>query len=204
MALLIARHGQTDWNVAHRWQSRSDIPLNALGYQQAKKLGDLLKARGFVPIQMFSSPLERARETAAILGQTLGLDVAVESALVELDLGDYEGRLESEIRAGDSDAYDDWRQGCYLKPPPGGEGIRDVACRIKDFAANLDDSVGDILLVGHQGVNMAIKAQLSHCFTRECLNSFRQDNDEIDLWDLDRKCSTGRLRIASDEPPSTI
>jgi probable phosphoglycerate mutase len=204
MALLIARHGQTDWNVAHRWQSRSDIPLNTLGYQQAQKLGDLLKARGFAPIQMFSSPLERARETAAILGQTLGLNVAVEPALVELDLGDYEGRLESEIRAGDNDAYDDWRQGCYLKPPPGGEGILDVACRIKDFAANLDDTAGDILLVGHQGVNMAIKAQLSNCFTRECLNSFRQDNDEIDLWELDPAYSAGRLRIASDEPSPPI
>ena len=37
MALLIARHGQTDWNVAHRWQSRSDIPLNARGLSASQK-----------------------------------------------------------------------------------------------------------------------------------------------------------------------
>ena len=53
-------------------------------------------------------------------------------------------------------------------------------------------------MVGHQGVNMAIKAQLSDCFSRECLASFRQKNDEIDLWQLRPARSLRQLRINDD------
>jgi broad specificity phosphatase PhoE len=204
MTLLIARHGQTDWNVERRWQSRTDIPLNATGYRQATRLGALLRAQGFAPVRVISSPLIRAWKTAAILGEALGQTVRVEPVLTELDLGEYEGRLEVEIRAADGAGYDKWREGGYLQPAPGGEGIKDVADRVKDFVDSLDDTSGDILLVGHQGVNMAIKAQLSDCFTRDCLASFRQDNDEIDLWRLNPASALHRLRADSDDTPTSV
>ena len=204
MTLLIARHGQTDWNVERRWQSRTDIPLNATGCRQATRLGALLRAQGFAPARVISSPLIRAWKTAAILGEALGQTVRVEPVLTELDLGEYEGRLEVEIRAADGAGYDKWREGGYLQPAPGGEGIKDVADRVKDFVDSLDDTSGDILLVGHQGVNMAIKAQLSDCFTRDCLASFRQDNDEIDLWRLNPASALRRLRADSDDTPTSV
>jgi hypothetical protein len=53
-------------------------------------------------------------------------------------------------------------------------------------------------MVGHQGVNMAIKARLSNCFSRECLSSFRQKNDEIDLWQLSPARSLRQLRVNHD------
>ena len=49
VSLLIARHGQTDWNLEQRWQSVSDIPLNAEGQNQAARLAALLEARECVP-----------------------------------------------------------------------------------------------------------------------------------------------------------
>ena len=198
MTLLIARHGQTDWNLAGRWQSTSDIPLNAQGRNQAARLAVLLKEAGYAPCRLISSPLSRAWETAQILGEAMGCAVETEPALTELDLGDFEGRLESELRARDPVGYDAWRDSCCLEAAPGGETIHDVAARVGRFVAGLDDHSGDILMVGHQGVNMAIKAQLSNCFSRECLASFRQKNDEIDLWQLRPARSLRQLRVNDD------
>ena len=198
MTLLIARHGQTDWNLAGRWQSTSDIPLNAQGRNQAARLAVLLKEAGYAPCRLISSPLSRAWETAQILGEEIGCAVETEPALTELDLGDFEGQLESELRARDPVGYDAWRDSCCLEAAPGGETIHDVAARVGQFVAGLDDHSGDILVVGHQGVNMAIKAQLSDCFSRKCLASFRQKNDEIDLWQLRPARSLRQLRINDD------
>ncbi len=198
MTLLIARHGQTDWNLAGRWQSTSDIALNAQGRNQAAELAVLLREAGYAPRRLISSPLSRARETAQILGEEIACAVETELALTELDLGDFEGQLESDLRARDPVGYDDWRESCYLRAAPGGETIHDVAARVCQFVAGLDDHSGDILMVGHQGVNMAIKARLSNCFSRECLSSFRQKNDEIDLWQLSPARSLRQLRVNHD------
>ena len=198
MTLLIARHGQTDWNLAGRWQSTSDIPLNAQGRNQAARLAVLLKEAGYAPCRLISSPLSRAWETAQILGEEMACAVETEPTLTELDLGDFEGQLESELRARDPVGYDAWRDSCCLEAAPGGETIHDVAARVGQIVAGLDDHSGDIVVVGHQGVNMAIKAQLSDCFSRECLASFRQKNDEIDLWQLRPARSLRQLRINDD------
>tara|TARA_B100000686_G_scaffold59936_1_gene64485 strand:- start:16345 stop:16938 length:594 start_codon:yes stop_codon:yes gene_type:complete len=197
MSLLIARHGQTDWNLAGRWQSVSDIPLNAEGQKQAARLAALLKARGYVLNRLVASPLLRAQETARVLGKALGCAVKTDSALIELDLGQFEGRLESELRAEDPAGYDAWRESCYLRAAPGGETIHDVASRVADFITGLD-SDGDTLIVGHQGVNMAIKAKLSDCFSPGCLASYRQRNDEIEVWQLDPAKRIGQIKAGND------
>tara|TARA_Y100001934_G_scaffold207365_1_gene245199 strand:- start:817 stop:1410 length:594 start_codon:yes stop_codon:yes gene_type:complete len=197
MSLLIARHGQTDWNLAGRWQSVSDIPLNAEGQKQAARLAALLKARGYALNRLVASPLLRAQETARVLGKALGCAVKTDSALIELDLGQFEGRLESELRAEDPAGYDAWRESCYLRAAPGGETIHDVASRVADFITGLD-SDGDTLIVGHQGVNMAIKAKLSDCFSPGCLASYRQRNDEIEVWQLDPAKRIGQIKAGND------
>ena len=198
MSLLIARHGQTDWNLKQRWQSVSDIPLNAEGQNQAIRMAALLKTQGCAPQRLISSPLLRAQKTAQILGAAMGCDVETDPTLIELDLGQFEGRLEAELRAEDPAGYDAWRESCYLLAAPGGETIHDVASRIAGLIADLDDREGDILIVGHQGVNMAIKASLSDCFSQTCLTSFRQSNDEIEVWQLDPAMLTGRIKADDD------
>ncbi|MEK9785565.1 MAG: histidine phosphatase family protein, partial [Gammaproteobacteria bacterium] len=169
MTLLIARHGQTDWNLARRWQSRSDIPLNATGVTQADSLALQLLAEQYRPVRIISSPLSRARQTAEIMGRVLGLSVEVDQRLTELDLGEWEGRLEAELRAEDPARYDHWRSEGYLIAPPGGESLFDVAERVRPLVTELKTDPGDLLLVGHQGVNMALKAELSGCFEPRCL-----------------------------------
>ena len=74
--LTLIRHGQTDWNLQRRLQGRSDIPLNGTGREQARAVGRELAASGGHWDVLVSSPLQRARETAEIIGQEIGLERA--------------------------------------------------------------------------------------------------------------------------------
>jgi broad specificity phosphatase PhoE len=84
------RHGQTDWNARDLSQGNVDIPLNETGLAQAHAAAARLRGRGIASI--FSSPLSRARVTAEIAGDALGLPVVVEDGLREVAFGVQEGQ----------------------------------------------------------------------------------------------------------------
>ncbi|MDO4919859.1 histidine phosphatase family protein [Kocuria sp.] len=90
--LTLIRHGQTDWNLQGRLQGRSDIPLNDTGRAQARAVGRELAASGGHWDVLVASPLQRARETAEIIGSELGLTLSrTYEGLVERGFGDVEG-----------------------------------------------------------------------------------------------------------------
>ncbi|WP_100404808.1 histidine phosphatase family protein [Bacillus solitudinis] len=84
----LIRHGETDWNKEQRLQGKSDTPLNATGRKQALYLANCLTAVQVATV--YTSPLNRARETALIIGQQ-GSEVKSESALMERSFGYLEG-----------------------------------------------------------------------------------------------------------------
>ena len=90
MSLYFVRHGQTDWNQQGKLQGRSDIPLNAIGIQQAKDTSRLLKDVSIEKI--FCSPLTRAMQTAAILQEVTKCDIVYDDRLKERCFGDLEGK----------------------------------------------------------------------------------------------------------------
>ncbi len=87
--LLLVRHGETDWNAEGRLQGHTDRPLNAYGREQAKKLADRLDGDAIAAV--YASDLSRARETAEIVGERLGLTVVIDPDLREKDWGSWEG-----------------------------------------------------------------------------------------------------------------
>jgi broad specificity phosphatase PhoE len=94
--IVLVRHGETDWNRERRYQGHADIPLNDAGRRQARKLASLLRSE--VLTAVYTSPLRRASETAAIIAGRLGLDVLELEALREIDVGDWEGLTVEEVR----------------------------------------------------------------------------------------------------------
>jgi broad specificity phosphatase PhoE len=84
------RHGETDWNARNLSQGNVDIPLNPTGIAQAHEAAALLRHRGIATI--VTSPLSRARVTAGIVGEALGLAVAVDEELREVAFGTQEGQ----------------------------------------------------------------------------------------------------------------
>src|SRR5436190_1312043 len=87
--LLLVRHGETDWNAAGRLQGHTDRPLNEYGRRQAKELADRLAGEGADAI--YASDLSRAKETAEIVGERLGLTVVIDADLREKNWGSWEG-----------------------------------------------------------------------------------------------------------------
>ena len=93
--LILARHGETDWNRDGRWQGHADRPLNELGREQAGALAATLADEPVAAV--YSSDLRRARDTAAIVARTHGLGVEVDPRLREIDVGEWEGLTMREI-----------------------------------------------------------------------------------------------------------
>ena len=92
--LIMIRHGETNWNVEQRKQGRNDQPLNEKGQAQAQLAADYAKAT-FNITKVWSSPLQRCESTAA----SFDLPVATSEHLLEIDYGNWEGMLDSEIAA---------------------------------------------------------------------------------------------------------
>ncbi|MEX1079063.1 MAG: histidine phosphatase family protein [Homoserinimonas sp.] len=96
MTIAFIRHGQTDWNAAGRMQGSSDIPLNEIGRQQAHDAVDVLAGTEWDII--VSSPLSRARETAQIIADDLGIRLGRSYELLnERHYGEGEGLTTAEI-----------------------------------------------------------------------------------------------------------
>jgi len=95
--LLLARHGETDWNRDGRWQGWADPPLNAAGRAQARQLAAQLRSTPFDAV--YSSDLRRAHETAAIVAAPHGVQVVADAGLREIDIGSWSGLTRAELEA---------------------------------------------------------------------------------------------------------
>lgn len=128
MRILLARHGETQWNVEGRCQGQGfDIPLSETGQAQARSLGARLAGEPIV--RAVASPLLRARQTAELaLGDRAGL-LSFDPGLMEISHGDWEGRVQEEIRAGWPDLQRAWRERPDQVTLPGGESLQAVADR---------------------------------------------------------------------------
>ena len=185
MTLFLLRHGQTDWNAAKRFQSRSDIPLNDTGREQARRIRRRLETIGTSFFRVKTSPLGRAIETANIVTVNTGLTPEIDESLLEISLGDFEGMHEATLEENIGDEFNRWRSLHFTEAAPNGETIYEAIDRVQPLLSALVSSGTDqnVLLVGHQGINMAIMSALSKRQDLESLADFRQRNDQIEVWD---------------------
>jgi probable phosphoglycerate mutase len=125
--LLLLRHGRTVWNEERRFQGHSDVPLDAVGAEQAEQVAPLVAA--LQPAAVRSSDLVRAIDTAAPIGRLTGLPVVRDPLLRELSGGRWEGQTSHEIRAADPDDYRAWLAGDEIRAGGDGESRFDVGPR---------------------------------------------------------------------------
>ncbi len=148
-AFWFLRHGETEWNAQGLSQGNVDVPLNAAGLAQARAAAGLLRHRGIVSV--VASPLARARLTAEIVADVLGLPVALDDGLREAAFGVQEGEHMGQWFA-------DWAAGRFT--PAGGESF--ATLRIRAVAAvNRALAVpGPVLVVAHGGMFRALRAAM--------------------------------------------
>jgi probable phosphoglycerate mutase len=150
--ILLARHGETDWNVERRVQGHSDTPLNETGRAQARALADALARE---PIEaVYSSDLLRAHETARIVAEGRGLEVTAIRDLRERHFGTWEGLTDDEIFA----RYPEASTGSWGD----GETREEMATRIFEALQRIAETHpdGHVLVVSHGG---PLRAVLLHC-----------------------------------------
>jgi broad specificity phosphatase PhoE len=127
MQIVLLRHGATDWNLQGRCQGSSDRRLTEVGLRQAEQIAIQLGNETIHAI--YSSSLERARQTAALVSRPHNLPVMIEDDVRELDHGELEGLTFNEIKAKFSEFLTIWRTAPAELQIPGGERLADVAER---------------------------------------------------------------------------
>jgi broad specificity phosphatase PhoE len=157
MKLYLARHGETDLNIDERYQGSSNLPLNAAGMTQARRLAQVLPAD---ITHIVSSPQQRALQTALTVAQARGLKVAVMPELRERDFGEFEGLTLAEV----AQRYPGpWQAGivtAWDTPLAGGETTRQVVQRVSAALAELQARHADhevLLLCVHSFVIRALR-----------------------------------------------
>jgi broad specificity phosphatase PhoE/ribonuclease HI len=125
--LVLVRHGATNHSAQWRFSGRNELPLDAAGERQAAALAK----RNFGDVAaIVSSPLRRARQTAAAIATPLGLDVLIEDGFAEVDFGGWEGLTMAEARVQDAAAVDAWL-GSVDVAPPNGESFAALGRRVR-------------------------------------------------------------------------
>jgi broad specificity phosphatase PhoE len=154
--VLLVRHGETDDNAAARFQGRRDTQLNERGHAQSRALAQRLSDEGLRAL--YTSSLRRARATAQIVGEQLGLEAIVDERLMEVDAGDWSGRLIADVRAAAPGAWERWRAADPTFRFPGGESVAEQAARVRAALADVANGPLPALVVTHGGSIRAIGA----------------------------------------------
>jgi broad specificity phosphatase PhoE len=128
LRLVLIRHGETDWNREARYQGHRDTALSEIGRAQAEAAGRLLAGQRLHAV--WSSPLRRARETAAAIAAPQGLAVQVEEAFAEMRFGEWEGLTVDEVSARFPGLHRMWLETPHLVDVPGGETLDFLRARV--------------------------------------------------------------------------
>ncbi|MEO7477809.1 MAG: histidine phosphatase family protein, partial [Lysobacteraceae bacterium] len=195
MRVLLARHGETPWNVEGRYQGQTDIPLSVIGEEQARKLG--LRLADVAITRAVASPLMRARRTAELaLGNERTSTLMIDAGLSEIHHGTWEGKLAAEIAADDGERFAAWRNApdSVVMPGPGGESVTDVLDRAWPAFERACAGLGDadtLLVVAHDAVNRVLLCRILGMPLAK-LWSFRQAPTTLNLLE---GASVDRLEV---------
>jgi probable phosphoglycerate mutase len=159
-ALLVLRHGPTDWSATHRLQGRSDLALS----EEGRAVVETWRLpEGAARFAWSTSPLRRCRETAEILRRhhLWAGPVHVEPRLTEMGFGEWEGLTLNDLRAADGPALAELEDRGLDFRAPGGESPRDVQARLRPWLEETAAADADVLAITHKGVIRALYALAS-------------------------------------------
>ncbi len=176
--IILIRHGETVWNREGRFQGRLNSPLTQKGRLQAKENGAKLKAIISKNIKIFSSPLGRAKETAYIICDELGIDrdkIIFDNRVIEFDYGIFEGKKKIDVI--DTKEFRDREANKWFYRVENGESYEIVAKRVKSFLNTIKDE-DEVIVIAHEMVNRTIRGIYCN-YSKDKTLSLRQPNDTI-------------------------
>lgn len=156
--LILIRHGETDWNRELRFQGHVDVPLNATGHEQARRLAERLAADRPVVHHLICSDLIRTQQTATpslqVLFPQARIDTLTDSALREQAFGVVDGKRVDDVKLEHADAWAQWLRFEADYAMPGGETTRQFHSRVMDAVRRiaLEHTGKTVMVVTHGGV----------------------------------------------------
>ncbi|MDH4269900.1 MAG: histidine phosphatase family protein [Dehalococcoidia bacterium] len=149
--LILARHGETVWNVEKVFRGRADVNLDEVGIEQAELLGKYLGNWKLEAI--YSSPIERALDTANIIARYQKVAVRIAESLTDFDYGEWQSLPEQEVKRLYPALLNEWHNNPHKVRMPGGESLEDVRKRAVEVVNGvLSRHQGNVLLVSHRVV----------------------------------------------------
>lgn len=190
--LILLRHGETDWNAAHRIQGQLNSELNQVGLAQARAVAPRIAA--MMPSLLWASDLDRAAVTAAIVGEACGLSHKPDARLREYELGSLQGMTHDEFRAQDPEGFAIFRKAQWSEldeiESPDDVAKRFVAC-LSDLVDSLDSDEVGVAVAHGAAIRTAVVAWLG--WPLESARDFRAlgncawveiDQSESGVWTL--------------------
>jgi broad specificity phosphatase PhoE len=172
--VYLARHGQTAYNKEGRFQGQQEVPLDDTGRAQAAQLAERAVAYEFAT--MWCSPLLRARETADIVAQRIGLEPREDARLMETDAGDWTNRSFADVQAEAPEQFAAFVAGDGSFAFPGGESFAQQEVRVGAALEEIEQGELPVLVVCH---GMVIRAALSVRIGRWLPNGQRVPNGAL-------------------------
>jgi len=190
--IILARHGETEWNVAEVFRGRIDVELNEAGMKQAELLAAHLSDLEIDAV--YSSPLKRALKTAEMIASYHKLDVEIAPGLIDFNYGEWQGLPHQEVKDKYKELYAGWIKNPHQAKMPGGESLAEVRKR----AVGVVDSAvakyeGTIVLVSHRVVNKVLICALlgldnSHFWNIRLdtcgITTFAYENEQFPISDF--------------------
>lgn len=182
--IYLVRHGEIETTPGRRFIGQIDLPLSEKGVKQAEQLQQQLSCVALKGI--FCSDLKRSQQTAQLIAEKHRTDISVVKELREIKLGEWEGRLFEEIYRTYPKEFEKRGEDIVHFHPPGGESFHHLYHRVVTAFDNIiSNTKGNILIVGHAGVNRMILCHimgvpLNNLFVMSqdygCLNIILQGN----------------------------
>ncbi len=160
LSIVLARHGETEWNRIRRFQGQSDVALNERGRAQVEAVALTLKDEAIKVI--YSSPLSRAIEMAKAANGFHRVSIEQKDELMEMDLGDFEGIHSKDLLIEHPDFLKKWMMDPSSLRMPNGETLQEVQHRVWTVMEEivLTYTEGTVLLCGHNFVNLTILCKI--------------------------------------------
>jgi broad specificity phosphatase PhoE len=153
--LILARHGETVWNVEKIYRGRTDVNLDEVGIKQAELLGKYL---GNLELEaVYSSPLRRALDMANFIARYQKIGVHIAEGLIDFDYGEWQSLPEQEAKRLYPTLHNEWHNNPHKVRMPGGESLGDVRSRAIEVVNEvLFKYQGAVVLVSHRVVNKVL------------------------------------------------
>ena len=148
--IWLARHGQTAYNHARRFQGHLPVALDETGRGQARVLAQAARAHDWGAL--WCSPLERALETARVVGAAVGMEPVPDARFAETDCGDWTDRSFDDVQAEDPEGFKAFIEADPAFAFPGGESFAQQAARVQEGLADVRTGPLPALVICHRGV----------------------------------------------------